>query len=86
MRLAIRVVPNASRDEVAGWMGEELKVRVQAPPEGGRANKAVVKLLAQVTGLPKKQIAIVTGETSRNKKVEISGLTQSEFNEKIEQL
>ncbi|MGE9292806.1 MAG: DUF167 domain-containing protein, partial [Puniceicoccales bacterium] len=46
-RLAVKVVPSSSRNAPAGWLGEAFKIKVQAPPERGKANKAVTKLLAQ---------------------------------------
>lgn len=48
--IRLKVVPGASRDAVAGALGDRLKVRVAAPPEGGRANRAIEKLLGELTG------------------------------------
>ena len=74
MRFTVRVTPNASRDEIperacddAGR--EVLKVKVRAVPEGGKANRAVEKLIAKTLGLPKSAVRVVTGETSRIKGV-----------------
>ncbi|MGH2901193.1 MAG: DUF167 domain-containing protein, partial [Solirubrobacteraceae bacterium] len=50
-RLSIKVVPGSSRDDVAGWLGETLKVRVSAPAERGRANAAAETLLADALGV-----------------------------------
>lgn len=71
MRLQVRVSPGAARERVLGWRGEALKVAVQAPPERGKANKAVVSLLAEVLGLPEASIRVVSGETSRDKVLEL---------------
>ena len=71
MRLAVKVVPKASRDLVAGWIGGRLKVQVAAPPERGRANAALTGLLARLLGLPKRAVRISAGETSALKTVDI---------------
>jgi uncharacterized protein (TIGR00251 family) len=72
-RLQLKVVPKASADRIVGWMGERLKIQVQAAPERGRANAAVVGLLAEALGLPRSSIRITAGETSPQKTVQIEG-------------
>jgi uncharacterized protein (TIGR00251 family) len=72
----IRVVPRASRDELAGFDDAgRLKVRLTAPPVEGAANRALIKLLAKHLGLSKSAVTVIRGETSRNKLVEIDGLS-----------
>lgn len=71
--LRIQVVPGASRNEIVKVENETVMVRVTAPPVKGKANKAVVKLLARTLGLKKGQVEIVTGRTSRHKKVKVEG-------------
>ena len=73
MRLHLKVIPKASRDRVAGWVGDRLKVQVTAAPERGKANDAVVEVLAAALGLPRGRVRIVAGETSPLKTVEIDG-------------
>jgi uncharacterized protein (TIGR00251 family) len=68
MRLAIKVVPKASRDRVVGWLGDRLKVQVRAAPERGKANAAVAALLSDFLGAP---VRVVAGESSALKTVEI---------------
>ena len=68
----IRVIPNAGRNEVSEEKDGSLKVRVTAPPERGRANKAAVKLLAESLGVRKSAVKIVKGEKSRDKTVEVA--------------
>ncbi|HXX95431.1 MAG TPA: DUF167 domain-containing protein, partial [Planctomycetota bacterium] len=63
MRLSLKVVPKSSRDRIVGWVGDRLKVQVTAPPERGRANQAVLALLAGVLELPASRIRLVAGET-----------------------
>ncbi|MDX2109907.1 MAG: DUF167 domain-containing protein [Verrucomicrobiota bacterium] len=81
--LDIRVVPNASRNQVVGWHAGALKVKVQAPPEGGRANEAVVEVLAETLGVPERAIVILRGATARNKQVSVTGLTLAQIQDKI---
>jgi uncharacterized protein (TIGR00251 family) len=71
MQIRLKVVPKASRDGVAGWVGERLKVRVRAAPERGRANDAVVELLAGRLGLPRSAVRILAGHAAPEKIVEI---------------
>lgn len=71
MRLALKVVPGASRDRVAGWLDGRLKVLVAAPPERGRANAAAVALIARSLGLPRSAVRLSAGETSPLKVLEI---------------
>ncbi len=71
-RLRLRVKPAAKRNAVVGVHGGALKVAVAAPPEHGRANEAVVALLAETLGVAPSAVTIVAGETSRDKTVVIS--------------
>lgn len=73
MKLRIKVVPKASRDRVVGWVGDRLKVAVTAAPERGKANQAVVEVLAGALELAVSRVRIVSGETSPLKTVEIDG-------------
>lgn len=77
--LALRVSPKASKNAINGWLGDTLKVSVTSAPEKGKANQAVIDLLATALKLPKSALSITRGETSSNKIVEISGLTQDEL-------
>ncbi len=77
------MVPVSSRDCIAGWLGETLKVRVRAPAERGKANNAAEKLLSEALGVPKGCARIVAGNTSARKTVEISGLSESEVRERL---
>ena len=73
-RLSLKVVPGSSRDEVVGWLGDSLKVKVKAPPEKGRANEAVVALLADRLGIDPSSIAVVSGHGSPAKIVAVDGM------------
>lgn len=84
--LRIKVVPGSSRDCVAGWLGDTLKVRVSAPAERGKANAAAEKTVAEALGVPKECARIVRGTTSARKLVEISGLSQSEIYDRLSKI
>ena len=73
MRLHLKVVPKSSRNRVAGWVGDRLKVQVTAAPERGKANDAVIDVLAAALGLPRSRVRIVAGATSPLKTVEVDG-------------
>jgi len=85
-QLQLKVVPSSSRDAIAGWVGEALKVKVQAPPERGKANRSVVRLLAKALDLPESALEISSGETSPHKQVRITGLSQTELTQRIAKL
>ncbi|HYY02687.1 MAG TPA: DUF167 domain-containing protein [Gaiellaceae bacterium] len=76
-RLRLRVSPGAKRTAVVGRHGDAWKVRVAAPPEGGRANEAVVRLLAEVASLPAGAVTLVSGHGGREKIVELAGIDAS---------
>jgi uncharacterized protein len=73
-RLAVRAVPHAPRSEIAGWMGEVLKVKLKAPPVEGKANAELCRFLAEILALTRSQVEIRGGEKSRTKSVAIHGL------------
>lgn len=83
MKVALKVVPGSSRDEISGWLGDDLKVRVRAPAENGKANTAVKKVLAAALTIPVSSIEIVSGGTLPRKVVEISSLTKTEMMERL---
>lgn len=76
--LRVRVQPRASRSQVLGYDGQLLRVRVSAPPEDGRANEAVVALLAEALGVPRSRVRILRGHTSRDKLVSMESLSLEE--------
>lgn len=74
MMVAVRVTPRAGRDEIAGYVNGELEVRVTVPPDGGRANAAVCRLVAGALGVPKSSVSVVRGSTSRHKMLAVEGI------------
>jgi uncharacterized protein (TIGR00251 family) len=73
-RLRLRVSPGATRAGVIGRYGQAWKVRVAAPAEGGRANDAVVRLLAEALSVPRDAVKLVSGQSARDKIVELTGI------------
>ena len=83
VRLSVRLTPRASREEIAGFEGETLRVRVTAPPVAGRANRALVRLLAKRLGVPRGAVRVVAGQASRSKIVAVDGLDAAELRRRI---
>jgi uncharacterized protein (TIGR00251 family) len=83
-RLRLRVSPGASRAGVVGRHGDSWKLRVTAAPERGRANDAVLELLADALRVPRKDLELVTGEGARDKVVVLRGLTAGEADTRLE--
>ncbi len=77
VRLRIRVQPRASRTEVAGPHGGELRIRLQAPPVDGAANDALVRFLAGALGVPRSAVEIVSGLAARRKTVAVRGIGEA---------
>lgn len=71
LTFSVKVVPGSRRDEMVGWLGEAVKVKVAAPPEGGRANEAVCRLIAGLLGIPASQVTIFSGHTQPRKRVKV---------------
>lgn len=82
--LSVHAQPGAGRTHVMGRHGDAVKIRVAAPPEQGRANEALVQVLAEQFGVPEKSVTIAGGETSRTKRFRISGVDPTEFADKLD--
>ena len=83
-RLRVRVVPGAARTQLVGRLGDAWKLRVHAAPERGLANHAVVALLAETLGLPRADVRVVAGHTTRDKLVEVAGISRDEVEHRLE--
>lgn len=83
MRFAIRVMPRSSKNVVAGMRDGRLVVRVTAAPVDGAANEAVIKLLARTLGIGRSTIRIATGDSARNKVVEVVGPFDDQARQKL---
>jgi uncharacterized protein (TIGR00251 family) len=79
----VKVVPRASRSELAGWQDGVLRVRVAAPPEHGKANAALEALLAERLGVRKSAVRVVAGHAATRKRVEIDGLDRVEVERRL---
>lgn len=75
MSFVVRVVPRASKNQVVGLEGEQVKIRLTAPPVEGKANDALVKFLASLLSVPRSSIEILAGQTSKTKTIAVRGLT-----------
>ncbi len=83
-RVELTVSPGASRSELVGRHGDGWRARIAAPPEGGRANRALVELLAEALGVRRDQVAVVAGRRGRRKVVEVEGLGAAEIDCRLE--
>ncbi len=76
--LRVKVVPGASRAAIRGMLGDRLKITVQAPPEEGKANKAVCALLAKVFGTARRDMHVIAGERQPLKTIKLGGIDRKE--------
>ena len=79
MILNIKVLPNASSNSIEGWENERLRIRIRGVPEKGKANENLIAFLAKEFGICKSQIKILSGHTSRLKRLEIEGISEEQL-------
>lgn len=79
----VHVTPRSDRDEISGWHADMLRVRLTAAPVEGAANEALTRLLAKCLGVPKRNIEIIQGGSSRDKLVCVIGLSPREVEERV---
>ena len=82
-RISVTVSPGARRSDLVGRHGDGWRARIAAPPERGRANEALCKLLAEALAVPRSSVRIVAGRSARAKVVEIDGLELLEIERKL---
>ena len=82
-RVRLRVAPGAVRAGVVGRHGDAWKVRVTAPAEGGRANEAVVRLLAETFAVPRASVTLVSGQSARDKIVQVAGVEAEDIERRL---
>ena len=83
-KLRLRVVPGTTHPGVVGRLGDAWKVRVTAPPEAGKANDAVLRLLADALGVQRRDLALAAGHASRDKIVTLAGVTGDDADARLE--
>ena len=81
--LALKVIPNAPRNEIVGRLGEAVKIKIHAPPVEGRANDTLCDFLAGRLSVPRRSVTVLRGDTYRLKLVRIDGLTIAEVNSRL---
>jgi uncharacterized protein (TIGR00251 family) len=86
VQFAVRVIPGASKNEVAGIQDGALKLKLTAPPVEGKANRACIDFLAALLGVRRSALAITAGEKSRKKTVTVTGLVPGELEERLKGL
>ena len=82
----MRVTPRAGKTGIAGVRGEALAVRLAAPPVDGAANDTLISFLADWFDRPRRDVTILSGQTSRDKRIVIAGLTESEFEARLDDI
>ena len=83
IRVKLKVIPNAPRNEVVRWSGGELTLKLVAPPVEGKANRELVKFLAKLLGVAGRDVEILRGDTSRHKTVSVIGVSAADAQERI---
>lgn len=86
MRISIKVIPRAHKNQIVGYDNGILKVRLTAVPEKGEANEMLIEILSEELDVPKSSITLVRGHASRKKIVEILGITEKEFLQRLKSL
>jgi uncharacterized protein (TIGR00251 family) len=76
--LQIKAVPNSAKDEIKGWLGDSLKVKIHAPPTDGKANERLCAFIAEELSLPKGAVTLVLGASARQKRLSIQGLSEEQ--------
>ncbi len=81
--LSVKIIPNSDKSEIIGWFNEDLKMRIPAVPEKGRANKELISFLAKVIGVPKSYIEVIQGITNQKKVLIIKNITKKFISKKL---
>jgi uncharacterized protein len=82
-KIAIRISPNASKNEIMGMIDDVLRIKIAAPPVDGKANKELIDYLSHLLGIGKDRLDILKGHTSKNKLIAIDGLSKVSVLEKL---
>jgi uncharacterized protein (TIGR00251 family) len=79
MLLQVKVTPNASKNEILGWEGSLLRIKIRGAPEKGKVNEALIEFLANELNIAKSRIELLSGHTSRFKRLKIEGIEKFEL-------
>jgi hypothetical protein len=80
---AVKVHPRAKKNGITGEVGDALKLALTAPPADGKANAACIEFLAKLLNLPRSSVTIAAGQTSRNKVIQVAGLSAEEVQRRL---
>jgi uncharacterized protein (TIGR00251 family) len=86
LEIAVHAQPGAGRTQVVGRHGDAVKIRVAAPPEAGRANDALAGVLAEAFGVAAKDVELVSGQASRQKRFRVAGVAPDDVEQRVEDL
>lgn len=81
--LSVRVIPRASKSAIAGRRGDAILVRLAAPPVEGAANDELIEVLSRAFGRPRRDVTIVSGHKSRDKRISIDGITGADVSARL---
>jgi uncharacterized protein len=81
--IQVKAVPGASRTRIVGWLGDHLKIAVAAPPEAGKANKAICQVLAEVLGRRHQDVQVITGAANPRKRIFVAGVSVEQTRQKL---
>lgn len=83
VRFGVKVVPGSSRDRIVGELGDVLKIAVRAPPQGGKANDAVVALLSERLGVPVRCVSVVRGHGNPRKEIRVARVSALDVSQRL---
>ena len=81
--LELKIIPNAPRNEIVGWLGDALKVKIHAPALEGRANDELLEFLAEKLGVHRRSVTLLRGDRSRQKVVQIEGMEAGDVKNRL---
>ncbi len=81
--IQVKITPRSSKNAFEGWQGDVLRIRLHAVPEKGEANEELISFLSESFEVPKSHIRLVSGQTSRLKRIEIRGMSLKEIELKL---
>ena len=82
--ITVRVIPRSSRSEIVGEIDGAVKVRLSSPPVDGAANVELIRLISKTLGVSKSSVSIVSGETSKTKRLRVTGATAQKFRDVLD--